>query len=341
MGSRKRWMRQPLSWQRGGAVALAVLIVVAAAALVLDADAGGEYVPIVERLERQGVDPAALVEETGRTAQIILLADVHGRAGPKRVAAEVIGRLADGSGLDAVLLEVPASEQPYIDAYLAGPEDDATRLLSRPAAVQERYGMAREYLQVYRAVREANEGRSASERIRVIAGDSDAWPPVEGAAPREIGVVYAGRAEQMLTRLDRELFRIMPDARVLVFVDGYMTLQDTYGMLEFGGGEPVRVEWLGELLRRRSGSEARTVLVDVGSSVGAMQRLPNYQGTRLHRPLRRELDRPAGVRIGEALAEVEDAVLELSAPGLSLEVLPEGYRLGRAAQGYIFLPGGR
>lgn len=341
MASRKRWMLQPLSWRRGGAVALVVLIGVAAAALVLDARAGGEFTPVIERLKERGTEPLALVEEAGRAGQIVILADVHGRAGPKRLAAEAIGRLADGPGLDAVLLEVPSSEQRYIDAYLVGVEDDATRLLSRAAAVQEWYGMPREYLEVYRAVRAANEGRSASERIRVIAGDVDAWPPAEGVAPRDIGEVYAGRAQHMLNRLDQELFSIMPDARVLVFVDGYLALQDTHGLLRFGGGEPVRVEWLGDLLRRRSGARARTILVDAGSQVGAVQRLPNYRGTRMHRSLRRELDGTTAARVAWELAEVEDPVLELSTPGLSLQIRPEGYTLGQVAQGYIFLPGGR
>lgn len=340
MVSRKRWMLQPLSWQRGGAVALVVLLVVAAAALVLDADAGSELAPIVDRLG-EGLEPVSLVEETGRSAQILILGDVHGRATPKRIAAAAIRRLADGPGLDAVLLEVPASEQRYIDAYLTSPEEDASRLLSRGAAVQERYGTPREYLEVYRAVREANRGRSASDRIRIVAGDSDGWPPAEGVAPRGIGELYAGRAEHMLDRLDREIFRIMPESRVLVFVDGYMAMQHTHGLLGFGGGDPVRVEWLGELLRRRSGPRARTVLMDAGSPMGAVQRLPSYQGTRLHRSLRRELGAAAGTRVAGELAEVEDAILEISTPGLTLEIEPEGYRLGQAAQAYIFLPGGR
>lgn len=341
MSTRKRWMLRPLSWKRGGAVALVILVFVAGVALVLDAEAGGELDPIVEQLEERGSEPAALVEEVARGAQIVLLSDVHGRVGPKRVAAAVIRRLADGPGLDAVVLEVPASEQRYIDSYIAGAEDDAARLLSRPAAVQEHYGIPREYLGIYGAVRAANEGRSASERIRVIASDLEEWPPVEGAGPREMGNAYARRAEHMLMRLDRELFAIMPDARVLIFVDGYMTLQGSHGVLEFGGGAPVRVEWLGELLRRRSGEKARTVLLDAGEAMGAAKRLPDYRGTRLHRGLRRELEGPAGVRIRGSLAEVEDALLELASPGLSLDIRPEGYRLGGVAQGYVFLPPGR
>lgn len=340
MAPQKRWMRQPLSWQRGGAVALVVLIAVAGAALFLDATAGGEYASIVERLEGRTGSPSELVVELGRGAQVVVLSDVVGRARPKRVAAEVIRGLAEGPGLDAVVLAVPSSEQPYIDAYLSGREDDATALLSRPAAVHERAGQPREYLRLYQAVRSVNEGRNPSRRVRVIAADVDGWPPPEGVAPREIGQAYARRAEHMLMRLDRELFSVMPEARVLVFVDGYMALQGTYGSLSFGGGEPLRVEWLGELLRRRSGSAVRTVLLDPGATAGGVRRLPDYHGTRLHRPLRRELTTAAGARTSGDLGTVQDAVLELSTPGLELDILPAGYRLGEAAQAYVFLPGG-
>jgi hypothetical protein len=340
MARRKRWLRQPLSWQRGGAVALVVLILVAGAALVLDAGGGGEYAPVVDQLEGSGLDPVGLVVATAREASIVLLSDVRDRAAPKRIAAEAIRRLAEGPGLDAVVLEVPASEQRYIEAYLAAEGNDASALMSRPAAVREGQGMPREYLRIYEAVREANAGLNPSRRIRVIAADVEGWPP-DDAAPRRIGEAYSGRAAHMLDRMDRELFRIMPDARVLVFVDGYLTLQRSYGLMEFGGGEPIRVEWLGELLRQRSGPEARTVLVDAGAGSGSVARIPGYHGTALHRPLRRTLDGESAARVRNALAGVESPVLEVSTPGLRLRVLPEGYTLGEVARGYIFLPGGR
>ncbi len=334
-------MLQPLSWRRGGAVALVVLMVVAAAALVLDSGAANQFNPVIEQLREQAVEPVALVEQVARGAQIVILGDVAGRAAPKRFAAAAIGRLSREGGLDAVLLEVPASEQRYIDAYLSAAEDNASMLLSRPAAVQEQGGQAREYLRIYQAVREANKGLNASQRIRIIAAGVEDWPPPEGVAPRDLGELFARRAPEMLDRLDRGLFSIMPDARVLAFVDGYQALQGTYGEVRSSGGEPVRVEWLGELLRQRSGSRTRSILFDMGSTSDGMRQLPTFRGTRLHRPLRTALDEASGVRIRGEMADVEDAVLELSTPGLSLEILPAGTRFGEVAQGYVFLPGGR
>lgn len=330
-----------MTWRRGGALMLVVLIIVAGAALILDSGSGREYAPVVERLAASELAPADLVAELARTSPILILSDVRGLAAPKRIAADAVRSLAEGPGLDAVLLEVPSSEQRYIDAYLAAEGGDAAALLGRPRAVQERAGMPREYLRIYQAVRAVNEGLNPSRRVRVIAADVEAWPPAEETAPRDVGRLFAGRAEHMLQRLDQELFSLTPDARVLVFVDGYLALQGTHGRLEFGGGEPVRVQWLGELLRRRSGAKAATLLLDPGPSTGAVQRTPGYRGTALHRPLRRELDRSAAVRVRGELADVADPVLELSTPGLSLEILPAGYRFGEVAQGYVFLTGGR
>lgn len=341
MAPRKRWMRQPLSWQRGGAVALGVLILVAAAALVLDSGTDSGLAPVVEQLERRGRPPAELVETMGRSARVVLLSDIAGQAAPKRVAAEAIRALARGPGLDAVVLEVPSDEQPYIDAYLNRAADDATALLGRPRAVRESDGSARDYLQVYRAIRETNAEVGAARRIRIIAADLPDWPPPEGASPEEVARLFARRSAHMLERLDQELFSIMPDARVLVFVDGYLTLKRTHGELRFAGGEAERVEWLGEMLRRRAAADTRTILIDgPGASGGAVRRLPRYHGTGLYHPLRRSLDEGTGTRVQEAFENVRDPVLELSSPGLRMEILPRGYSLRDAADGYIFLPGG-
>lgn len=340
MPPRKRWMRQPLSWQRGGAVALAVLVVVMVAALVLDSGGTAELDPVVQALEQRGREPADLVERMGRAARVVLLSDVPGQRAPKRLAAQSVRTLAAGPGLDAVVLDVPAEEQPYIDAYLNRSVEDATVLMSRPRAVREHEGLARDYLEIYRAVREINEGVGAARRIRVIAAGLPDWPPPEGAAPEEVARLYSLRAQHMLRRMDEEVFSLMPEARVLVFVDGYLTQKRTRGLLRFGGGEAVEVEWLGELLRRRAPADTRTILLEVAAGRGgAVQRIPNYHGTELYRPLRRELSETAAVQVGEAFGVIRNPVLEFSSPGLRLEILPRGYTLREVADGYVFYGG--
>lgn len=341
MRSRRPWLRQPLSWKRGGAVALAVLALIIVAALVLDTGGGAELEPVQEALSTQGRPPVDVVEAAGRVGQIVLLSDIHGHGGPKRLAVEVIRALAEGPGLDAVVLEVPSSEQPYIETYLNRSEEDATLLLSRPAALREQTGMAREYLEIYRMVWRMNQEVGAARRIRVIAADHPEWPPPEGASPQEVAERYARRAPHMLQQMDGQLLALMPEARVLVFVDGYLTLQRSRGRLSFAGGAGQDVDWLGELLRERTATSPRTVLVDAATSATAVRRLPAYHGTELHRSLRRAVDRSAGVRIDDSFAAIRSPILETSAPGLRLEIVPRGYVLREVADSYVFLRGGR
>lgn len=340
MRRNRPWLRQPLSWQRGGAIALAVLAVIAIAALVLDSGSDTQLEPLQQRLQTQGRPPVEVIEAAGRAAQIVILSDIHGQAAPKRLAAQAIRALAEGPGLDAVVLEVPADEQPYIDAFLARAEEDAAALLNRTRAVREEAGPGRSFLDIYRMIWRVNQEVGAARRIRVIAADHPRWPPPEGTSPQDLAALFAARAEHMAHRLDEELLHIMPDARVLIFVDGYLALQRSHGRLGFAGGSAVRVDWLGERLRERAPAGIRTILVDAPTSPTALRRLPGYHGTMLHRPLRREVDRSAGLRVDETFDGVRNPILETSSPGLRLEILPSGYVLRDVADSYIFLRGG-
>jgi hypothetical protein len=341
MARSRRWLNQPLSWKRGGAVALVVLGIIIAAALVLDAGSAVDMGPAETLLRERGQSPVAMVEAAGRAAQMVLLSDMPGYAGPKRLAAEAIRVLAEGPGLDAVVLAVPADEQPYIDAYLQRGEEDATVLLGRPGAVPDQGGTGRDFLEIYRAVWRVNQEVGAARRIRIIAGDPPGWPPPEGASPQEVADLYASRAEHILERLDVDLLALTPDARVLILVDGYLTLQRSHGLLRFAGGADRRVEWLGELLRQRSPGAVRTILVDAATSATAVRRLPEYHGTELHRPLRRAVDRSVGVRVDDSFSMIRSPILESSAPGIRLDIMPPGYVLRDVADAYIFLRGRR
>ena len=341
MARQKRWMRQPLSWRRGGAVALVVAVILMIAAVVLDSSTTAEMRPVAEYLQELDRTPAEAVVAAGRTAQIVLLSDIPGLAGPKRVAAEAIRGLAEGPGLDAVVLAVSSDEQGYVDAFLNAPEQDATVLLNRPAAVRESEGTPRALLDLYQAVYEVNEEMGAARRIRILTVDVPGWPPPEGANPDEVGRLYASRTEHMLERLENELLDRIPDARLLVFVDGYMTLQRTHGQARFAGGDPVRVEWLGEMLRQRYPGQVRTVLLDAPPGAAGLARIPAYEGTVFHRGLRGELDQDLAGRVGDVFAGVHDPVLQTSSPALRLDILPDASTLGDAADVYGYLARGR
>lgn len=338
MARRNRWMRQPLSWQRGGAVALIILIIVMIAALVLDRETGTDLEPLIGLFERRGADPVALITDMAGGARIVIISDVAGLAEPKRIAARAVRAIAEGPGLDAVVLEVPSSEQPYIDAYLNAPEEDAAQLMNRSAAVREEAGASRDYLEIYRAVWAINREVGAARRVRIIAADVPGWPPPAGGSPTEAAELYAGRSAHMVQRMDDELLARMPDARLLVFVDGYHALQRTHGQARFAGGDAVRIEWLAERLRQREGRDARSVLLDPGAAVAGMQSVPGYHGTELHRRLRRSVGGGAvGVRVDETFAGVRDPILETSTPALRLEIRPAGYTLRDVVDAYVLM----
>jgi hypothetical protein len=341
MARSRRWLNQPLSWRRGGAVALAVLGVLIAAALMLDAGGSAELERIEVLLQEQGRPPVELVEAAGRGAQLVIVSDIAGHGGPKRLVAEAVRALAEGPGLDAVVLSVPADEQPYIDTYLNRSEEDATILLARPAAVPDRGGTGPAFLEIYRTVWQVNQEVGPARRIRIIAADHSDWPPGEGASPQDVAGIYAARSEHILGRMDMELFALTPDARALILVDGYLALQRSHGRLQFAGGADRRVDWLGELLRERAPGAVRTILLDAAASPTAVRRLPEYHGTEIHRAVRRGIDRSVGVRIDETFSVVRDPILESAAPGLRLQIRPAGYVLRDVADGYIFLRGGR
>ncbi len=338
MARRKRWMRQPMSWQRGGGVALAALVVAVAVAVYLDNTGDQELRPLIQRLQEDGREPTDLLVAMGRGSRVLLLADEHGQVGPKRLASTAIRSLAEGPGLDAVVLEVPSDEQPYIDAYLSSPAEDATALLSRPAAVREADGTARAFLDIYRAVRSVNRDVGAARRVRVIAADLPGWPPPDGTRPERVAALYARRPAHMLRQMDEQLLSVNPDARILVFMDGYLTLHGTRGVLRSAGGNEEEVTWLGDLLRRRAADDTRTVLLDAGRPAsGVLGAIPEYHGTSLYRPVSRELGRAAGVRVDRAFTAVQDPVLTPTSPGLAMEILPGGYTMRDVADAYIFL----
>ncbi|HUG39809.1 MAG TPA: hypothetical protein VMM12_04955 [Longimicrobiales bacterium] len=330
-------MRQPLSWQRGGAIALVAVIVLLIAALVLDSGTAADMRPVVEYMEARGRPPAEAIADAGRAARVVLLSDIRDLAGPKRVAADAIRALAAGPGLDAVVLAVSSDEQPYIDAFLNAPGEDATVLLNRPAAVRESDGVPRAFLDIYSAVYRVNQELGAARRIRILAVDVPGWPPPAGANPDAVARLYASRTEHMLARMDEELLSRIPEARLLVFMDGYMTLQRTHGVATFAGGDGVRVDWLGERLRERTPGQVRTVLLDAAAGASGLPRLPAYQGTIFHHGLRRDLDTDRAVRITDVFSGARDPVLETSSPTVRVDIGPDSYTLRDAADVYVFL----
>src|SRR5690606_58128 len=116
-----------------------------------------------------GREPLDLIEAAARSHRLVFVSDIPTAVAPKQFAEQAIERIALGSGLDLVVLEVGSDEQPHIDRYLATTPEDPSILLSRPRAVREGDGSSRAFLDIYRTVWRINEQLGAARRIRIIA----------------------------------------------------------------------------------------------------------------------------------------------------------------------------
>jgi hypothetical protein len=308
---------------RGGplaAVVAVLLLAVVAAAVWLEARARARDATLGRYIEA-GIKPADHFAAAGRSHRIIVLSDIAGAAGPKRLAADAIEWLALGPGLDAVALEVDRALQPWIDRYLETDPEDASLLVARPRALREAEGTAREYLDVYRRVWRLNRELGADRRIRIVAVDAPDWPPDRAVSPAQAVLRWSERDAAMEAALADGVFARQPLARVLVFADGLHALRlPVY--VQTGGAPRVHVTPLARRLAERYPREVHAVLVDAPRVRSVAPVVAAYRGTRAAGALRRE-ERPDGavaVRIGPAFGTAADLINVDTPPGIGFGV---------------------
>lgn len=317
-------------------VALAAILVLAN---LLGRSKGDEDVAaLASHVAERGADPAALVAGAVRAHRFVFLSDIDGAPEPKRIAARAIETAATEAGLDVVALEVPESEQPYIDAYLRSDPEDVGILMRRPAALRRHAGTEREYLEIYRTVWRLNRDFDALRRIRIVALDLPDWPPARAVAPATLARGLAHRTAHMVERVETAVLGPNPRARVLLFLDGYHGLRYGRGLMEVGGGGTMELEWLAKALRERYPGDVYTILVD--GVRGGRAGPGAYTGTRAGPVLRRALGRRAvAVRVDERFDFLAEPLYENGGPGIRLDLRPRGYRLGDVADAYIYAGG--
>jgi hypothetical protein len=315
------------------AVALLVLILGAAALLDLGGPSEAEEALAVALRDRAG-DPLALVERAGRSHRFVFLADIAGTDAPERFAAEVIGRLALGPGLDAVALFVDEAAQAAIDRYLVSdPEDVAPLLASREALDPDGGGSS--YLALYRRIRAINDTLGADRRIRIVAmGPGSA----RVASPARAATRFAERDERMLAAIDRRILERQPRARVLFLVDGLSALRLGGAVVQSGGTARIRTTWLAARLAERTPGEVFSILVDApGGSLRAGE-AASYTGTAAREVAGSTFGgHRAAIRITDTFRIGGPPVRWLSAPGLSIELVPAGLTMDRVADAYLYL----
>jgi hypothetical protein len=320
------------------ALALLLLIVIAATVLEMRRGGGGAEGELVAHARENALDPLDLIEAAARSRRLVFLADVTSAPAPKRFAARAVERLASGPGLDLVVLNVPADEQPFIDQYLVTTPEDASLLLARPRAIREGDGASRDFVELYRAVWRVNASLGAHRRIRIVAADHPRWPPARALSPHEAASIFGERDAHMLQAVTDRALRRNPNARVLFFVDGLHALKSGTGRLLTGGTAPVEVQWLAARLAERYAGDVFSILVDATPSRVLETDAAAYRGTRLAEGLAR-----AGVSAGIALraAPALDAVSRtpirvVGTTGVEFMLEPRNAPFSRLADAYIY-----
>lgn len=319
--------------------AIALVVILATAALLELRGGGGAEAELVALAQNAAVPALDLIEEAARTRRLVFLSDVPTATAPKRLAREAIERIASTSGLDLVVLDIDADEQPFIDRYLATAPEDASILLSRPRSIREGDGASRALLDIYRTVWRVNQQLGAARRIRIVAADAPGWPPARATSPADAARMFAQRADSMVESVMARSLARSPNARVLFFVDGLQALKSGGGRVQTGGATAATVTWLAAQLRERFPADVYSILVDATPSRSISTEVAAYRGTAFGDILRR-----GGVPIGAALqvnAVFDDVsrapVRTVGTTGVDFVLSPRATPMSELADAYIYL----
>jgi len=323
---------------RTARISVVALVVILAVAAFLEMRGGGTAErSLMPYAEVAAVEPADLIATAGRRHRLVLLADVPGAAAPKRLAARAVQVLVETSGIDALVVDVPADEQPFLDRYFLTQPEDASILISRPRAVREAEGVSRDYLELYRTVWRANEALGPDRAIRVIAADLPDWPPPPGTAPHRAAVVFGQRDAFMAERVDSLVLQ-NSRARALFFVDGLHVLRGG-AALQSGGTGLVEITWLAQRLEQRFPGDVYSIAVDASAGRVPAPDVVAWRRTGAHDVLRRGVPgapRSFGLPVTDAFDPIGAPVTVVAVPGTTFSLQPGG-RLRELVDGYILL----
>jgi hypothetical protein len=339
--ARRRYMPRTRTTRTGtiGRISMVVLVLIIAAAALLEMRrGGGTEAELVEHARANLVDPLDLVEVAGRSRRLLFLSDIPSAAAPKRFAAQAIERLAMGPGLDLVVLDVDAAEQPFIDRYLATAPEDASILMSRPRAIREDDGASRTFVDIYRTVWRVNQELGAHRRVRIVAADLSGWPPPRATSPHEAARQFGQRDEHMVEAVMQRALGRAPNARVLFFVGGLHALKSGGGRVQTGGARPVEVQWLAARMRERFPQEVFTILVDAAPSRVLSPEVASYRGTAAADAMRRGgIAGGSGFRVDEYFdALTRTPIRVVGTTGLEFSLEPRTAAFSELADAYVY-----
>lgn len=332
---KRRWPRIGVS----GAAALLTLAIAAGGAFILNAMSTDPALEeLVEHARENGRSPLELAARAARGNRLLFVADVPGIAAPKHLVASMIEALSEQPGLDAVALEIPSNHQPVIDRYLeTGPENTGI-LLSTPGLVPEVGGSAQPYLAIFQTVWRVNQELGADRRIRIIAVDLPGWPPGASVSPSQAVKLFGERDAYMAGRIDAEVLRREPRARLLAFLGGLHVLTEVRPRIIVGGADPVTPTPLAARLMAEYPGEVYSILLDGSPRSAAYHGIVAYTATGAYELFRRGLDgRSFALPVNDRFDALSRPLRGASAPGILLGFAPEDHELSNAAHGYVFL----
>jgi hypothetical protein len=320
------------------ALAAAALVIMLIAGWLIDRGGSNETERALVRVAQSASnDPVTAIANAARANRIVMLSDIHVSPATKRLAVRAIEKIVATSGLDVVVLEVGADQQPVIDQYLESNPEDASVLVTNERSLRQPGPASRDYLEIYRVVWKLNQKLGPGDRVRIVAADLPGWPPARSMAPAERARRSAEREAHMQKRIQEDVLRSNPSARMLVFVTGFHVLKSGIGEIQTGGSATVRVAWLGSRLGKTLPEEVYSFLVDAPGS-GATTDVMTYHGTSIAELLQRNgANRTFVTPITSELDAIRQPLVIRKTPGLSFEITPRDYQLHELADAYIHL----
>jgi len=316
------------------AAAIGVLALLGALYLEGTPDVGAGA--LEELLEQRRAEPAELIARGAGNRRIVVIGDVRGRGEPKRIAAEVLQRLAEGPGVDALVVGLDARHQSALDRYTATTPEDASILTRAPGLIPEAEE-GRALLELFRSVYRLNQELGADRSIRLIAAAAGAWPPDEALSPRAAAQRFANRGAAMAERVESEILGSTSGTRIVVLVDALQSLKGGGAELVAGGGEPLQVEWMAAALRQRYPVDVYTALPDGALDVRGYPVVARYTGTSLNARLRRLTGGTYALPVAGPLRDDTAPLQVQTGPGVSLRFTPDQYTLRDVADVYVQL----
>ena len=321
-----------------GAFGIAALAVIFIAGALLDLRGDqAEVVRFGEAAKANRLNPLDAISEAARSHRLVFLADVPGANEPKRLAGDVIEKIAQQSGLDAVLVEVGRDLQPYLDTYFTTEPEDASVLLAHPRTVHGGTSEERDFLELYHRIWVLNKKLGADRHIRVVAADLEQWGEHAALSPADLARKYGERSRAMADALDDHVLTMSSRARVLIFMDGLHALRAGTLQLQTGGTATVEAPPFAARLAQNYPGEVYSALVEAAGA-GTSRDVLDFRGTRL--PEAAENALPNGkyaMRIDQSFEFLSNPIAYRATPGITVQIVPRGYRLTDVADLYVHL----